>query len=128
MEIGRIPNIAPGPSATVNNGTSVPTVQTILPESQTVTSSARTEGANLTFREIPVQQNLPQENPAEEQRQERRQEEIRQREIRREFEVDRDTSALVFRAIDVESGDVLRQFPEESRLKLSAYLDTVFSE
>lgn len=131
MEIGRTPNIAPGPVADVTSSNKGQQA-TQLPEYQTVTPAARSESPQLTFREVPIRpsgqgtrdaQNAPdQVDSTEEQAQESRLER-REREVRREIEVDRDTSALVFRAIEVSTGDVVQQYPEEARLNLRAYIE-----
>jgi len=122
MEIGRIPAIAPGTLATPTNGSTVQAVQTILPEYQTVTQTGRSESAQLTFREVSAEET---DAIREQLRLEREARELRNREVRREIEVDRDTSAPIFRAIDVTTGDVVRQYPEEARLRLSAYIQNI---
>jgi len=50
--------------------------------------------------------------------------EIREREIRREFEHDREIAALIFKSIDVSTGEIVKQYPEEARLNLRAYLSS----
>lgn len=122
MEIGRIPSIAPGTIATTVTSGKVQEVQTILPEYLTVPAAGRSESAGLTFREIPLQTPSLSE---EELPREREVRETRNREVRREIEIDRDTSALVFRAIDISTGDVVSQYPEEARLRLSSYLNEI---
>lgn len=112
MDIGRSPIIAPGTVTGVISANNVHAEQTILPESQVVTQAASTERARLVLREIPVQQTADAASRTQ----------FIDRELRREIEIDRDTTALVFRAVDVSTGEVVRQYPEESRLKLSAYL------
>ena len=81
--------------------------------------------SSLTFREVPVQQ--PQQDSQDLRGDtsigsDAVENQNREREIRREFEVDRETSALVFRSIDVSTGEVVQQYPEEARLNLRAYL------
>ncbi|MBA4782996.1 MAG: flagellar protein FlaG [Rhizobiales bacterium] len=119
MEIGRIPIIAPGTVTGATSVNNVQAVQTILPEYQTVTQAGTSESARLILREIPVRQN---EEPAKQAADAASRALVTDREVRREIEIDRDTTALVFRAVDVSTGEVVRQYPEESRLKLSAYL------
>lgn len=119
MEIGRIPIIAPGTVTGVTSVNNVQAVQTILPEYQTVTQAGATESARLVLREIPVRQAT---EPAQQAADAAPRALVTDREVRREIEIDRDTTALVFRAVDVSTGEVVRQYPEESRLKLSAYL------
>jgi hypothetical protein len=43
--------------------------------------------------------------------------------IRNRNEVDPRTSELVFRAVDTRTGEVVRQFPDETRLKLREYMN-----
>jgi flagellar protein FlaG len=43
--------------------------------------------------------------------------------IRNRNEVDPRTRELVFRAIDTRTGEVVRQFPDETRLKLREYIN-----
>lgn len=120
MEIGRIPATAPGTSATKVGGNTVRAVQTILPQHQTVTRSGHSESTPLTFREVTTKvtnseiEKLLGEYSARENK---------NREVRKEIEIDRDTSALVFRAIDAATGDIECQHPEEARQKLSAYIE-----
>lgn len=133
MEIGRIPSIAPDTTATTQQNGSGARAQTVLPATQTVTSATGPDSPQLTFREVPVRQLTRDdtepasgeeiEQPAEEKALETRLER-RDREVRREIEFDRDASAVVFRAVEVSTGDVVSQFPEEARLNLRAYLDT----
>ena len=124
MDIGRSPIIAPVPSVDTNvNGRG--TQATLLPRSQTVQRAAKSDSASLTFREVIVRQ--PQEDSTKPQGEasigsDAIENQNREREIRREFEVDRETSALVFRSIDVSTGEVVQQYPEEARLNLRAYL------
>lgn len=119
MEIGRIPIIAPGTVTGVASVNNVQAVQTILPEYQTVTQAGTSESTRLVLREIPVRQAT---EPAQQASDAAPRALVTDREVRREIEIDRDTTALVFRAVDVSTGEVVRQYPEESRLKLSAYL------
>lgn len=122
MEIGRIPTIAPGTIANTSGGNTVQAVQTILPQYQTVTRAGQSESIPLTFREVSTKEN---DTAREQLRAERDARDQRNDEVRKEIEIDRDTSALIFRAIDVTTGDVVRQYPEEARLKLSAYIETI---
>lgn len=130
MEIGRTPIIAPSTVANTTNGNNVQAVQTILPQDQAVPQAGRSESIPLTFREVPLKDNndtkepLPAEQGTAEQQNSETQRGV---EVRKEIEVDRETSALVFRAIDVTTGDVVRQYPGESRLKLSAYIDRLLT-
>lgn len=124
MDIGRSPIIAPAASVDVNVG-SRGTQATILPQFRTVQRAAGLDSASLTFREVAVQQ--LKENDREAQTDasagsDAVENQNREREIRREFEVDRETSALIFRSIDVSTGEVVQQYPEEARLNLRAYL------
>lgn len=127
MDIGRSPIIAPV-SSVGTNVNSQGTQATLLPQFQTVQRAAGSDSVSLTFREVPVQQ--PQaKNEREEQSQEtsdasdEARSDRRETEIRREFEIDRETSALIFRSIDVSTGDVVQQYPEEARLNLRAYIE-----
>lgn len=45
----------------------------------------------------------------------------------RSVSLDPDTGSLIYRMIDVSSGDVRSQTPSDARLQLRAYIDTVFS-
>ena len=124
MDIGRSPIIAPVPSIDTNVS-SRGAQATVLPQFQTVQRAASSDSVSLTFREVPVQQ--AQEDSQESQSEtsigsDAVENENREREIRREFEVDRETSALIFRSIDVSTGEVVQQYPEEARLNLRAYL------
>ena len=124
MDIGRSPIIAPAASVDVNVG-SRGTQATILPQFRTVQRAAGSDSASLTFREVSIQQpqkdnNAPQGNASAGS--DAVENQNREREIRREFEVDRETSALIFRSIDVSTGEVVQQYPEEARLNLRAYL------
>ena len=124
MDIGRSPIIAPVASVSTNVN-SQGTQATLLPQFQTVQRTAGSDSVSLTFREVPVQQ--PQEDSQGSQREasvgsDAVENENREREIRREFEVDRETSALIFRSVDVSTGEVVQQYPEEARLNLRAYL------
>ncbi|MEP3234083.1 MAG: hypothetical protein ABJN04_13570 [Hyphomicrobiales bacterium] len=124
MDIGRIPIIAPVPSGDTNV-TSRGTQATDLPQFQTVQRTASSDSVSLTFREVPA----PQPNEAREEPSFDQVEAFdsvalqnREREIRREFERDRETAALIFKSIDVSTGEVVQQYPEEARLNLRAYL------
>lgn len=124
MDIGRSPIIAPIPSVDTNV-TSRGAQATELPQFQTVQRAASSDSVSFTFREVPVQQ--PQQGGEEQQYDtpdafDAVANENREREIRREFERDRETSALVFKSIDVSTGEVVQQYPEEARLNLRAYL------
>ena len=124
MDIGRSPIIAPVPIVGTNvNGRG--TQATLLPQFQTVQRAGGSDSVSLTFREVQVQQ--PQAENKETQSSasagsDAVENQNREREIRREFEVDRETSALVFRSVDVSTGEVVQQYPEEARLNLRAYL------
>ena len=124
MDIGRSPIIAPVPSVSTNVN-SRGTQATLLPQFRTVQRAAGSDSASLTFREVSIQQpqkdnNAPQGNASAGS--DAVENQNREREIRREFEVDRETSALIFRSIDVSTGEVVQQYPEEARLNLRAYL------
>jgi len=125
MEVGRTPIIAPVPAADTNVS-SGGSRATELPQFQSVQQAAGSESTTLTFREVAVRE---PENTSDEQAEETAEasSEARndrvERETRRDFEVDRETSALIFRSIDVSTGDVVQQYPEEARLNLRAYLE-----
>ncbi|MEP3525876.1 MAG: flagellar protein FlaG [Hyphomicrobiales bacterium] len=133
MEIGRIPAIAPGATTNESVGNNARAVQTILPQYQTVPQTGRSESIPLTFREVPLANNANNNaakepvRTTEDTAAQQQGETLRDREIRKEIEVDRETSALIFRAIDITTGDVVRQYPEESRLNLSAYIDKILT-
>ena len=124
MDIGRSPIVAPVSTVDVNvSGRSAQATE--LPQFQTVQQASSSDSVSLTFREVPVQQ--PQQESEEPQGDtsigsDAVENQNREREIRREFEVDRETSALVFRSVDVSTGEVVQQYPEEARLNLRAYL------
>ena len=125
MDIGRSPVIA-RVSSVGTNVNSQGTQATLLPQFQTVQRAAGSDSVSLTFREVPVrdskseleEQSQETSNASDEARSDRR-----ETEIRREFEIDRETSALIFRSIDVSTGDVVQQYPEEARLNLRAYIE-----
>jgi len=124
MDIGRNPIIAPV-SPVDTNVDSRGTQATLLPQFQTVQQAAGLDSVSLTFREITVRE--PQKDKSESQdnapiSSATNENQSRAREIRREFEVDRETSALIFRSVDVSTGEVVQQYPEEARLNLRAYL------
>lgn len=124
MDIGRSPIIAPVPSIDTNVS-SRGAQATVLPQFQTVQRAAGSDSASLTFREVKVR--TPQKDNSGPQRETSVSSNVvenqnREREIRREIEVDRETSALIFRSIDVSTGEVVQQYPEEARLNLRAYL------
>lgn len=128
MEIGRIPAIAPGAVANKASGNHVQAVQTILPQYQTVPQAGHSESIPLAFREVPLKKNNATKKPVsaeQDANEHQKNENLKGIEVRKEVEVDRETSALVFRAIDITTGDVVHQYPEESRLKLSAYIDKI---
>ena len=124
MDIGRSPIVAP--VSTVDVNVSDRNAQaTELPQFQTVQQASSSDSVSLTFREVPVKQ--PQQDSQEPRGDtsigsDAVENQNREREIRREFEVDRETSALVFRSVDVSTGEVVQQYPEEARLNLRAYL------
>ncbi len=45
----------------------------------------------------------------------------------RSVSLDPDTGSLIYRMIDISSGDVRSQTPSDARLQLRAYINTVFS-
>ena len=121
MDIGRSPIIAPVPSVDTNvagRGAQA----TVLPQFQTVQRAAGSDSVSLTFREVAVQQPQKETQDSVSSGSDAVKNQNREREIRREFEVDRETSALVFRSVDVSTGEVVQQYPEEARLNLRAYL------
>ena len=125
MDIGRSPIIAPVPSIDTNVS-SRGAQATVLPQFQTVQRAASSESTTLTFREVPVREpTISAEERAEDTSDasaDARSERVA-RETRSEFELDRETSALVFRSIDVSTGEVVQQYPEEARLNLRAYIE-----
>lgn len=125
MDIGRNPIIAPVP-AVDNKVVGRDAQATELPQFQTVQRAGQSESTTLTFREIIVRdksgERAKQAEETEQAANDARSE-LRARETRREFEVDRETSALIFRSIDVSTGEVVQQYPEEARLNLRAYLE-----
>lgn len=126
MDIGRSPIVAPAPTVD-SNVTERSAQATELPQIQTVQQASSSDSVSLTFREVPVQQRQEQnDEPVGDDSISADAIEIenREREIRREFEVDRETSALIFRSIDASTGEVVQQYPEEARLNLRAYLET----
>ncbi|MEP1443806.1 MAG: flagellar protein FlaG [Hyphomicrobiales bacterium] len=96
-----------------------------MPQIQTVQQVSALDSVSITFREVSVQ---PSQQDAEAPQLETVDTpnsvafENREREIRREFEHDRETAALIFKSIDVSTGEVIQQYPEEARLNLRAYL------
>ena len=124
MDIGRSPIIAPVASVGTNvNGRG--TQATLLPQFQTVQRAAGSDSVSLTFREVPVQQPQAKNDESQDSASigsDAVENQNREREVRREFEVDRETSALIFRSVDVSTGEVVQQYPEEARLNLRAYL------
>lgn len=124
MDIGRSPIIAPVPTTdtkVVGRGAQA----TELPQFQTVQQATKSDSTTLTFREVVVRdKNSERSKQAEETKQanDEARSEQRARETRRDFEVDRETSALIFRSIDVSTGEVVQQYPEEARLNLRVYL------
>lgn len=125
MDIGRSPIIAPTSPIDIDVN-SRGTQATLLPQFQTVQQAAESDSISLAFRELTVRE--PQEDNSESQDNASiesfaDEKQDRAREIRREFEVDRETSALIFRSVDVTTGEVVQQYPEEARLNLRAYLN-----
>ncbi len=47
---------------------------------------------------------------------------------RREIVEDRDTNSMVYRVVDVATGEVASQTPSEARLKLRAYIDRIVAK
>lgn len=124
MDIGRSPIIAPV-SPVDTNVNSRGTQATLLPQFQTVQQAAGSDSISLTFREVTVREAQEDNNDTQDKASISSladEEQSRAREIRREFEVDRETSALIFRSVDVTTGEVVQQYPEEARLNLRAYL------
>lgn len=129
MEIGRNPNVAPGAVGEVkSNNNSNQATQ--LPEFKTVTPAERADSPQLTFREVPLDNqpgNIsgePRDNTSSEIRERTDTSQM----LRREIEIDRERTALIFRSIDTSTGEVVRQYPEEARLNLRAYIDEQLSE
>ena len=126
MDIGRSPIIAPV-SSVGTNVDSRGTQATLLPQLRTVQRAAGSDSATLTFREVSVQQPRKDNNETQSDASAGSsvvENQNREREIHREFERDRETSALVFKSIDVSTGEVVQQYPEEARLNLRAYLSS----
>ena len=121
MNIGKIPIISPVSSfdRDINYRD---TQATVLQQFQTVQQAAALDSATLNFREITIQKREETQQDEKREASNSVANENREREIRRELDRDRETSALVFKSIDVSTGEVVRQYPEEARLNLRAYL------
>lgn len=118
MDIGSVrPALAgvttPVPRAPAQNEQAV---RTDLPGPAAVTEPQKGEGAELNTRR-------GDERAASETAQSRRPEDTPEREVSREFELDPETQALVFKKIDVQSGDVVEQVPEEALLRMRQMVD-----
>ena len=121
MDIGKSP-IIPPVSLVDSNVNDRETQATILQQSQTVQHAEELDSATLAFREITVQKLEETQQVEKPQEFSSIANENRERQIRHEFERDRETSALVFKSIDVSTGEVVNQYPQEARLNLRAYL------
>ena len=121
MNIGKIPIISPVSSfdRDINYRD---TQATVLQQFQTVQQAAALDSATLNFREVTIQKREETQQDEKREASNSVANENREREIRRELDRDRETSALVFKSIDVSTGEVVRQYPEEARLNLRAYL------
>ena len=121
MNIGKIPIISPVSSfdRDINYRD---TQATVLQQFQSVQQAAALESAILNFREVTIQKREETQQDEKREASNSVANENREREIRRELDRDRETSALVFKSIDVSTGEVVRQYPEEARLNLRAYL------
>ena len=121
MNIGKIPIISPV-SSFDRNINYRDTQATVLQQFQTVQQAAALDSATLNFREVTIQKREETQQDEKREASNSVANENREREIRRELDRDRETSALVFKSIDVSTGEVVRQYPEEARLNLRAYL------
>ena len=122
MEIGRRPAIPSG-TAAKSGGKTVSATQTTLPQYQTVNLAAQSESVPLSFREVPSESDNEENEPPRKQRKQRNAYGQLNDEHLEEIQFDRNTSALIFRAIDAATGNIEDQYPEEARLKLNAYVE-----
>ena len=121
MDIGKSP-IIPPVSFVDSNVNDRETQATVLQQSQTVQRAEELDSTTLAFREITIQKLEETQQVEKPQEFNSTANENRERQIRHEFERDRETSALVFKSIDVSTGEVVNQYPQEARLNLRAYL------
>ena len=121
MDIGKIPIIPPTPFVDTNIKDRE-NQATILQPNQTVQRAEELDSTSLAFREVTLQK-LEETQQAEKlEAFDAGANDNPVRQIRREIERDRETSALIFKSIDVSTGVVVQQYPEEARLNLRAYL------
>ena len=123
MDIGKIPIIPPVPSVDTNV-TGRGAQATVLPQFQTVQRAARSDSAALSFREVAIQKLEKTQQADKPKESNSLADEIRKREIRREIEYSRESAALIFKSIDLSTGEVVQQYPEEARLNLREYLSS----
>lgn len=122
MDIGGVRPAVPGvtmpvPRAPAESGFSVRTelpARSAVGQSQETDNSTTQSGTDAGRREALARQREAQRIKADESRQ-----------IDQEIERDAATDALVFKKIDVQSGEVVRQVPEESMLRIRALMNSM---
>lgn len=108
---GPVAAVAIAPQRTTEKAEAV--TRTELPAEQAVPQTGRTEQAQSLARN--AESALPREAENKPDKQ------LRTRETKTKIDLDPETSSVVFKSIDAESGDIVQQFPAEAILKLRAY-------
>ena len=119
MDIGSVRPVVTGVTAPVPRApaASEQSVRTEMPVRSVVSESAkadqqfRTEGSDVEREDSRAGSGTSKHRAAPPQR-----------EVDREIELDDETKQLVFKKIDVQSGDVVQQVPEEAMLRMRALI------
>jgi flagellar protein FlaG len=120
MDIGSVRPVVTGVTAPVPRApaASEQTVRTEMPVRAVVSEAAKSDRQARTD-----DAGVDSEPDAEKSRAAARRKQVpAEREVDREIELDTETKALVFRKIDVQSGDVVQQVPEEAMLRMRALI------